>query len=781
MSETATAPKHDIKSGLPIALALAVALALAALAFTRVTIRTDMADFLPSGGSAAARLMIEQIRNGAAARLIMIGVDHAAPEQLARISAALRESLDRSGLFVFVENGAEEAGGADEALLFRYRYLLSPVTTPEAFSVPALHADLERLLEQLASSAAPLVEQYGLADPPGAFFAIARDFVGASRVRTRDGVWFAADRDRALLLLKTRAGGVDLAAQQRVAEAIQRGFQVANPGGARPLVSGAAVFARDAANQIRADVWRISLLSTAAIAALLLWRFRSLWVLAAIAIPLAVSVAIGLAAVQLAFGYVHGVTLGFGMTMLGVTVDYPVLLIGHRKQGEPAHGTIRRIGAALTLAVITASLGLTGMLFSGFPGLSQLGLFSITGILVGFAVTRFGLPPLIVAAGLAPVAAGSDSRLLRMEGLRAFRLWALVPIAAAALYLAVIGGPRDVRDLARLSPVPAHDLALDAQLRLEIGAPDAGQLILVKADSLQAVLQDEESLLPLFDHLEATGVISGAEIAARYLPSVRAQRQRQSFLPDAATLRARLREAAAGMPFRPDAFNSFVEQVEASRTLPPLKPADLTTPLLASRLEPLLFERGGAAFGVIAPAGVSDPPALARALAGRSNLTYVDVATETNAMVAAYTRQAWQWLAVGGGAALVALIAGLRDWRVVRVAGTVVGAAVVTVALLAVSRTRLSLFNIVALQLAIGVGLDYALFFARRQLDEEERARTLRTLVTCNAMTLLTFGLLAFCRTPLLRSIGVTVAIGVISAILLAFLLVGPRPAAVRE
>jgi predicted exporter len=84
--------------------------------------------------------------------------------------------------------------------------------------------------------------------------------------------------------------------------------------------------------------------------------------------------------------------------------------------------------------------------------------------------------------------------------------------------------------------------------------------------------------------------------------------------------------------------------------------------------------------------------------------------------------------------------------------------------------------NIVALQFVAGVGLDYALFFARRQLDEEERARTLRTLGTCNAMTVLTFGLLALCSTPLLRQIGLTVVIGAVAAICLGFLFAGPRP-----
>ena len=89
----------------------------------------------------------------------------------------------------------------------------------------------------------------------------------------------------------------------------------------------------------------------------MLWRFRSPWVIAAIAVPVVLSIAAAALAVQVAFGFVHGVTLGFGMTMLGVTVDYPVLLIGHRKRGEAAIGTLRRIGQAFTLAVVTAASG----------------------------------------------------------------------------------------------------------------------------------------------------------------------------------------------------------------------------------------------------------------------------------------------------------------------------------------------------------------------------------------------------------------------------------------
>ena len=89
-----------------------------------------------------------------------------------------------------------------------------------------------------------------------------------------------------------------------------------------------------------------------------------------------------------------------------------------------------------------------------------------------------------------------------------------------------------------------------------------------------------------------------------------------------------------------------------------------------------------------------------------------------------------------------------------RVVAAVVAAQAVTLALLTAAGVRLRPIHLASLLLAGGVGLDYALFMAREGLDMEERARTLRTLITCNAMTLLTFGLLATCATPILHDIG---------------------------
>ncbi len=751
----------------PLLLAVALVAAILALTFRIVPVRTDMTAFLPQGRTPAARFMLSELQTGSASSVILAGIEGAAPADLARISTAMAATLQTSKLFTLVANGRDVLGGPDAQFLFAHRYLLSPATTAPAFTTASLHDDFTRLLQGLQSSASPLVAQFGFRDPTGTMLAMAHSWAGAAQIRTVGGVWFAPDRDRALLLLQTAAPGMDIGAQDAADAAMQDAFRSADPGSARLLAAGPAIFARAAASAIRDDVRLCTIASAALVTALLLWRFRSLAVLLAIAVPLGGSIAVAAIVTAAVFGYVHGVALGFGMTMLGVTVDYPVLFIGHRKDGEPASGTLHRIGRAFALAVLCAALGLTGMVFTGFPGIAQLGLFAASGVLAAATITWLVLPRLVVAANLLPVWAGDPGQAVRVERWRFHRRWAAVPILLAAAFLTAIGGPRWEGDVANLSPVPASIRALDDQLRREIGAPDLGTILAVHAPTPDAVLALQEKLLP---RIEAP-----FEAAAQRLPSVAVQRARQAALPDADTLRATVAEAAAGLPFQPTAFDEFERDVAAARSAAPVTIADVTTPALAARLRPLLFERDGQWWGPIALTGAADPAPI-RALAGPDAL-FIDMHAETNALVTGGAERAGEWLAGGAGAAILLLLAGLRSPAMVaRIALAIGSAALLTVALLTAAGTRLSMIHLVALQFVAGVGLDYALFYARRGLDMEERARTLRTLVTCNAMTLLTFGLLAFCRTPVLQAIGITVAIGAVSAMCFSFLLVGQRP-----
>jgi len=764
---------------LPVLAALLGAVALLLLVLTQIRLRTDMTEFLPAGRTDAARAVLDEVRSGAATGLILIGIDGADISSLARISRAMEAGLPKTGLFQTVAGGQSVVPDSAIEALFARRYLLADTD----WSEPALQRGLERLLHGLEGAAAPLVIRYGLADPPGAVLGLLRNWTAGSQVRAIDGAWFAPDRgpgqDRALLLARTKAGGLNIPAQEAAIAAIDGAFAAANPGQAHLLVTGPAVFARDASRAIRGDVERLSILSTLLVAGLLWWRFRSPLVIAAIAAPVIASVAVAALVVQLSFGFVHGVALGFGATMLGISVDYPVLMLGHRKRGEAAPATRARIARAFILAVATATIGLGAMIFSGFPGLAQLGVFAATGLLVCAILTWTCLPFLIVRAHLAPAASGNPAWLPRLERLRRHRLLALIPVVACGLYLVGIGGPAWQGDLAALSPVPDASRALDRELRTDLGAPDAGQILLVSGPDPEHVLQTEEDLLPTLDHLQHEGVIAGLQAAAQLLPSAARQAARAAAIPDRDTLQARLAVARAELPFRADAFDRFLDDADTSRTLPALTLAELAGTPLRLRLEPLLLRHLDQWRGPIILEGVTDPVRLAAAIE-RAPIPalYIDVRTELGRILAAYTGRAWKILAASGAVMLLLLAIGLRDPAMaLRVILAVLAAMLMTIAALTAVGQALSLIHLVALQLVAGVGFDYALFFARRQLDAEERARTLRTLVTCNAMTLLTFGLLAFCQTPLLRDIGITVATGALLAMVCGFFVTGEAPA----
>ncbi|MBB5694259.1 MMPL family transporter [Muricoccus pecuniae] len=758
----------------PLLALLALAL-LGLLLFRLIEIRTDMADFLPPAETPEAAFLLGELREGAATTLLLAGIEGAEEAELARLSRATGEAMRATGRFAFVGNGTADLTEAEGEMLFRYRYLLAP--SEGAFEVPALRRGLEALLDGLRSSLSGVLSRLGFADPTGIFMGTVKGWLGASTVEVRRGVWFAGGDGppRALMVARSRALGTDTEAQREAAEAVRAAFAGAEPGRARLLLAGPGVFAASAAASVRADVERVSLLAGALLLAFLLWRYRSPAMLLVAGVPLLAGTLAGALAVALVFGRVQGAALGFGVTMLGVAVDYPILLLTGREPGEALGAAARRIWPTLRLAAAAAALGLVAMMASGFPGLAQLGLFGAAGLLAGVAVTRWGLPLLVPGEGV--TARPLPLPVMRALGAAAGRpALAAGAVALALGWMAIAGPPRWEDDIARLSPVPEADRNLDTALRAQLGAPDVRHLIAIRGGTEEAVLRASERVAGALAPLLADGRLAGLDLPGRYLPSRETQAARQAALPGRAALEDRLAEAMRGLPFRPGAFAPFLDGVEASRSLPFLDSASLgAAPLISTRLSPLLSHRGEGWHGLGLLAGARDPAAVRAAVAGLRDpaVLFVDVKGETEGMIAATTRGALLWCGVGAAAVLGLLALGLGGIRaaLLRVA-PIAGAVLVTLAALSALGERLTPFHLAALLLMAGVGLDYALFLGRREADPEASARTLSAVLTCTVTTLLTFGMLALCETPVLRGIGLTVSVGVAAAFGLALLLV---------
>ena len=752
-------------------------LALAACAFVlqqRLVISGDLREFMPPPTNAEQKLLLDAIGEGPASRLLLLAIGDAPPAQVARLSDSLARALRTDAHFERVLNGGGDLAALDPALL-PYRYVLSPTLDEHAFDAATLRDELQQRVQDLGSPAAEMLKDLLPRDPTLETLKLAQRWLPRRAPALRDGVWFSP-HDEALLLVQTRAGGFDPQAQAQAIAALQTAFAALPDGGSAQLsISGPGYIGVQVGAQTRREAERLSVFGSAGFIVLLLLAYRSGGVLALVALPLLSGALAGVAAIAFAFGSMHGITLAFGFTLLGVAQEYPLRVFSHRRVGTDARTSVREVWPLLRLAIVSACIAYLAFLVSGVAGLQQLAVFTISGLLVAGAATRWLLPALL-SASFRDVAESTWLEKLRaiIDGVRRPRWlpWALLLLALAWLQMAP--APLWQNDLAALTPASPALLAREGELRAALGAPDVRYLLVIEAPSADGVLAAAERITPQVDKWIAAHAVDDVELPSRYLPSAATQRARQTKLPEHAALVAALDTALADTDFLPGLFTPFLDDVEAARRLPVLTPEQFAGSPFGARLQAMLLPRAGRWLGLATLSGVHDAAAI-RLDAG-SDAHLLDLKAASEELVAAYRTR----ILVALGAALVLLglsvALAFRNWR--RAWAVLAPMSLATLLAFAVLRAggiSLSLFHLVALTLAAGLGLHYALFFERPVADAAEARRTLHATLVCVGSALLVFGLLATSALPVLRAIGLTVALGVLFHFFLSIQMARPR------
>ncbi len=513
----------------------------------------------------------------------------------------------------------------------------------------------------------------------------------------------------------------------------------------------------------------------------LLWlAFASLRALAVALLPVATGVLAGIAAVSLGFGQVHGMTLGFGTTLIGEAVDYAIYyLIQARvpagaaaaaRDASHARRWLRESWPTVRLGLLTSLIGFAALVFAGFPGLAQLGVFSLAGLLAAAATTRFVFP--VIAPDGAP-GAGLRQQLGRLMRRAAAALprvrWGVVALAALATVALVVLPSPWRGQLSDLSPIDAVDLARDAALRADVGAPDAGTLVAVSAADEAGVLAAAEAVGA---RLDAAGEGRACcRATRRRRASCRARRRSARASPRCPTRRRCRRawpQATEGGPLPAARLAAFVDEVQAARKDAPFDRKALEGTPLATAVDALLL-RGDASRpwrALLSLQAAPGRPLDAGRVRGRDRrragrATRLDQARARRALralpapgrVAGGARRGR-----GGGAAGARRCAARAAWS--RCCCRSLPPTVVVLAALAASGAALGILHLVGLLLTVAIGSNYALFFDHLRRAAEVDEDTLASLLLANLTTVISFGLLASSPIPVLQAIGAVVAPG---------------------
>ena len=514
-----------------------------------------------------------------------------------------------------------------------------------------------------------------------------------------------------------------------------------------PVISGLALFAADAASKAQAELTLIGTLSVVGVAAIAWFWFGSLRALGLILLVSGQAFVIALATTVTLLGEVHLITLVFGTTLIGITVDYSAhYLCARLGKAEPGVSTLKQLIPSLTLALASTVVGFVLMAVTPFPGLTQMAVFCASGVIAAYVAVLLWLPFLAPKTLPFPYRLKSFANFLMK--FPAFGSWPrkgqVAIILLAGLFL--IGGLSQVTLRTSLKELnaPDPDLLKGAESTAALlKSPSLSQYFLIHEPDFDSLLSQEETLSMAFRELQLPAVslnlssdwVMSDERGAR-VDALRHQAC-ESINPALTDL--------LGAPLRcePSPRSEARDQWEALKPLGILPPVTFT-------------DQGVFALGLLSGLTAENVERIKGLENPSAGIHWCNYPQKVSELLALYCERI---LLLWSLAALCAVL--VLTWRFKKNAWRaylpcLLGTALTT-AFFGWAGWGISLFTLMASILLLGLGLDYGIFMTANPRGNE---RSMAAVTFAALTTLLSFGLLAFSTTPALNQFGLYIMIG---------------------
>ncbi|MFT6984726.1 MAG: putative exporter [Psychromonas sp.] len=526
------------------------------------------------------------------------------------------------------------------------------------------------------------------------------------------------------------------------------------------LHTGTIFFAAYGTQSAKSEISTIGVGSLIGVIVLLLLVYRSALPLTLALLSISCGLLMAFVITVAVFGKVHLFSLVFGASLIGVSIDYAFHYLTERlvvKDNWQPQQALSHIFNAITLGLVTSLIGYLGMLIAPFPGLQQLSLFSVVGLFGAYLSVVCWYPLLAKSASKTAI-----------PKLRFISLWLTLwqkprlrlAFPCALLLFSSIGFNyvHFDDDIRQLQALPSGLKAQDRQIKTVTGVGQSQQLLLVKALSDEALLIRLSEVGKQLKAWKKQGVLLNYQSIAQYVPSIK--EQKENFALVNALYQSQAGSLAAKL--------NFSEPLIFKQQFTPLLVDDYLASTVSEPLGFLWLDKiEGQSSAVILLNEINNSQAVQLFIAEHEDLTYLNKADEISHLFATYRVYIAKILI-----AAYLLITFLLIWRYGLKLGFLVItppviAACVGLAVTSVVGIPITIFNLLALILILGIGIDYTLFFAEQQ--EMLKAKNTLLAITLSALTtVLSFGLLALSETQAIHGFGITVLTGIIVAWLLA-------------
>lgn len=534
--------------------------------------------------------------------------------------------------------------------------------------------------------------------------------------------------------------------------------------------TGALFYAHHGVQSAKQEISLVGLGSLAGILMLFLLAFRGLKPLVMMVIAISAGVLSGFTAVLLLFPQIHIMALVFGATLLGISIDYSFHFFAEYYYGKkplPGAAVVSRIRVAILLGLVSSAVAYLSLLFGDFPGLHQIALFSAAG-LAAACLTVLLLYPVFCSAA-APEKQKTENgfqavvpALIARVNSPALFNPVFRRVLTAGLLLVSIAGitkltPDD--DIRLLQPVSEQLKTQQSRIESLFNQGQAQQFFMIRAASLQGLLEKEEALRETLHSLKQKNLLGEERMLSEYLPS--ADRQQQTSKMLAAFYQSSAADnyfSATGIP-QPEKKTSANDILELT---------DFYGSPLEPQIQRFLLANDKEFISAVFLQQIHDLDAL-KSLADPANgMFWIDRTGDISEVFESYRVKAGKLLLFAVLTVLVFLVLRYRLARGLLATGVPVLACTCVLGILGYTSAPFNLFHLLGLMVVLGLGLDYAIFLS--EYHDQQQA-TLIAISLSVITTLLAFGLLGLSSTPAVSSFGVVVAMGVTVNFILSILL----------
>jgi predicted exporter/SAM-dependent methyltransferase len=599
---------------------------------------------------------------------------------------------------------------------------------------------------------------------------------------------FSADGRHVLLRATQKTTGADTNTGRALTALFADVEQQLNAGGAEPrvVVEAIGTFRASLDNEtiIRRDAAKSLTVASVGSALLLLATFFHPWLGLLALVPAFAGSCLAIFVYSLARPSISALTFGFAGVVIGITVDHGIahLLLLDRRNKR----TGRQAGKEAWTAGLTATVTNVGALFalhlSGFPVLSQIGLFAGLGVACSFVFSHvfFALLFPRLPEWRTRLALPVDRLVHRLTHPKTMApaIFALVLFAG----LAVFARPVFRADLEEMNTVSAATLAAENRIKEVWGDPLNRVYVFVEADSPERLLARFDDLAALLRTDVPAGMLDSVFHPGQLFPGPRAAAQNLAAWKNFWTADrqhaadAALASAGATFDVPADFFRDF------SRALRDPAGRAATIPPAVEELLGIARDANGkrwTAMCPVSPGAAYDAEQLRGVFAG-AGFRLQDPKLFSKHLSALVGETFLKMFLIAAAAVVLLISLFLLDWRMILLAlATLAFGFVCTLGVKNLLGLPLDIPGLMLAVMVLGMGVDYALYFIHSQqryfrADPPVKTTFRSAALLAGAGTLIGMLSLALADHRLLHSAGLTNLLGLGFTLLGAFLILPP-------